>query len=72
MGEASAVWAEVDEQGRLVIPLEQAASFGLRPGAQVRLEAGRLKGYHLFWKGLPNAAKSFIGACQHSLCVRMG
>lgn len=41
MDETAGTWAEVDEQGRLVIPLEQAARLGLRPGAQVRLEAGR-------------------------------
>lgn len=31
-------WAAVDEQGRLVLPPETAASLGLTPGAQVRLE----------------------------------
>jgi MoaA/NifB/PqqE/SkfB family radical SAM enzyme len=41
MAEASSLWTEVDEQGRLVIPLEQATRLGLRPGDQVRLEAGR-------------------------------
>jgi MoaA/NifB/PqqE/SkfB family radical SAM enzyme len=33
------LWAEVDEQGRLVMPPEVAAQYGLRPGATVRLEA---------------------------------
>jgi MoaA/NifB/PqqE/SkfB family radical SAM enzyme len=35
----STLWAEVDEQGRLVLPPELAAQYGLRPGAKVRLEA---------------------------------
>jgi MoaA/NifB/PqqE/SkfB family radical SAM enzyme len=34
----SADWAYVDEQGRLVLPPEMAARFGLAPGAQMRLE----------------------------------
>lgn len=33
-------WAEVDEQGRLVLPPEVAASYGLQPGARVRLDEG--------------------------------
>ncbi len=33
-----AEWATVDEQGRLVLPPDAAAKFGLTPGAQVRLE----------------------------------
>lgn len=32
------VWAQVDEQGRLVLPAEVASKYGLKPGAQVRLE----------------------------------
>ncbi len=31
-------WAEVDEQGRLVLPPELAAQFGLQPGARLRVE----------------------------------
>ncbi|MFZ1471311.1 MAG: hypothetical protein WAV79_00160, partial [Anaerolineae bacterium] len=31
-------WAEVDEQGRLVLPPGMAAHFGLTPGARLRLE----------------------------------
>ena len=31
-------WAEVDEQGRLVLPPGMAARFGLTPGARLRLE----------------------------------
>src|SRR5689334_14214791 len=41
MSETSSMWTEVDEQGRLVIPLEQAMRLGLQPGVRVRLEAGR-------------------------------
>lgn len=33
-------WAEVDEQGRLVMPAELAARFGLEPGARMRVEPG--------------------------------
>lgn len=40
MADTSNSWAEVDDQGRLVIPLELASRLGLQPGAQVRLEAG--------------------------------
>ncbi len=32
-----AVWAEVDETGRLVIPAEIAARYGLTPGARLRI-----------------------------------
>ncbi len=32
-------WAEVDEQGRLIVPPEMAARYGLEPGAKIRLEA---------------------------------
>lgn len=31
-------WAEVDEQGRLVLPVGLAAQYGLTPGARVRLD----------------------------------
>ncbi len=34
-------WASVDEQGRLVIPPEAAARYGLKPGAKVRLDEGK-------------------------------
>ena len=33
-------WAEVDEQGRLVLPPEVIARYGLQPGAKVRLDEG--------------------------------
>lgn len=33
-------WAEVDEQGRLVLPPEVAQQYGLLPGAKVRLDEG--------------------------------
>lgn len=33
-------WAEVDQHGRLVIPPELIDSFGLKPGAKVRLDEG--------------------------------
>lgn len=34
------IWAEVDKDGRLVLPPEVAARYGLRPGARVRLDEG--------------------------------
>ena len=34
-------WAQVDENGRLVIPPDVTARFGLEPGAQVRIEEGK-------------------------------
>lgn len=35
------MWAHVDDQGRLVLPLEAASQMGLRPGARMRLEPAR-------------------------------
>ena len=34
-------WAEVDEQGRLILPPEVAQQYGLLPGTKVRLDEGR-------------------------------
>jgi MoaA/NifB/PqqE/SkfB family radical SAM enzyme len=38
MHEKSVLWAEVDEAGRLVVPPEVTAKYGLVPGARVRIE----------------------------------
>jgi MoaA/NifB/PqqE/SkfB family radical SAM enzyme len=38
MDENRAMWAEVDEQGRLVMPSEMVQRFGLKPGARLRVE----------------------------------
>ena len=38
MGLDKSLWAEVDEQGRLVIAPEIAKRYGLKPGARVRLD----------------------------------
>jgi len=38
MSEIKTHWAEVDEQGRLVLEPDVAARYGLRPGARVRLD----------------------------------
>lgn len=38
MDEKYIQWAEVDEQGRLVLPPEVVAQFGLRPGTRARIE----------------------------------
>jgi MoaA/NifB/PqqE/SkfB family radical SAM enzyme len=40
MNTKTAIWAEVDQEGRLVLPPEVAARLRLQPGAQVRLEEG--------------------------------
>ena len=37
---STAAWAEVDENGRLILPPEVAEQFGLYPGAKVRLDEG--------------------------------
>jgi MoaA/NifB/PqqE/SkfB family radical SAM enzyme len=34
------LWAEVDERGRLTLPPEVTAGYGLEPGARVRIEPG--------------------------------
>ena len=34
------IWAEVDQEGRLIVPNEVAAGYGLRPGARLRLDLG--------------------------------
>jgi MoaA/NifB/PqqE/SkfB family radical SAM enzyme len=34
-------WAEVDEQGRLILPPEVARQYGLNPGTKVRLDEGQ-------------------------------
>lgn len=37
---STTAWAEVDENGRLVLPPDVVARFGLTPGAKVRLDEG--------------------------------
>lgn len=37
---STTAWAEVDENGRLILPPEVAAQYGLEPGAKVRLDEG--------------------------------
>jgi MoaA/NifB/PqqE/SkfB family radical SAM enzyme len=39
MNSKPTLWAEVDEQGRLVLPAELAMQYGWQPGAQIRLES---------------------------------
>ena len=34
-------WAEVDESGRLVVPADVVAAYGLAPGARARIELGK-------------------------------
>ena len=38
MNEKSTSWAEVDAAGRLVLPAEVTAQYGLSQGAQVRID----------------------------------
>jgi MoaA/NifB/PqqE/SkfB family radical SAM enzyme len=37
---STTAWAEIDDQGRLVLPADVAARYGLQPGAKVRLDEG--------------------------------
>ncbi len=37
---STTAWAEIDEQGRLVLPPEVVSEFGMKPGAKVRLDNG--------------------------------
>ena len=37
---STTAWAEVDEQGRLILPPEVAQHYGLNPGSKVRLDEG--------------------------------
>jgi MoaA/NifB/PqqE/SkfB family radical SAM enzyme len=37
---STTAWAEVDENGRLILPADVTARFGLQPGAKVRLDEG--------------------------------
>lgn len=39
-GKQTTAWAEVDEQGRLIIPADIVREYGLQPGARVRLDEG--------------------------------
>lgn len=38
---STTAWAEIDEEGRLVLPAEVIQSYGLKPGARVRLDEGQ-------------------------------
>ena len=37
---STTAWAEIDEEGRLILPPEVISKFGLKAGAQVRLDEG--------------------------------
>ena len=39
-GRRGTAWAEVDEQGRLILPADIVARYGLHPGEKVRLDEG--------------------------------
>ncbi len=51
-------WIEADEQGRLVLPVELAAQYGIRPGAQLLVEENS-KGLHL-QRPITQLAKVYI------------
>jgi MoaA/NifB/PqqE/SkfB family radical SAM enzyme len=38
---STTAWAEVDEQGRLILPADVIDSYGLKPGVKVRLDEGQ-------------------------------
>jgi MoaA/NifB/PqqE/SkfB family radical SAM enzyme len=38
---STSAWAEVDDQGRLVLPAELVTAFGLKPGARIRVDEGQ-------------------------------
>lgn len=68
-------WAQVDEQGRLVLPPEIAAQLGLTPGAQARVELAH-NGLRLH-RPLTHLAKLYIeptNACNLdcATCFRQG
>lgn len=56
-------WAEVDENGRLILPPEIAQQFGLVPGARLRLEAER-NNFRLH-RPVTHLAKLYIEATNH-------
>jgi bifunctional DNA-binding transcriptional regulator/antitoxin component of YhaV-PrlF toxin-antitoxin module len=37
---ATTAWAEIDDQGRLVLPPDVVSRYGLQPGTKVRLDEG--------------------------------
>ncbi|PWH12579.1 MAG: hypothetical protein DDG60_12380 [Anaerolineae bacterium] len=39
-GKQTTAWAEVDAQGRLIVPPELAERYGLKPGAKIRMDEG--------------------------------
>ena len=41
MDSSDVLWAEVDGEGRLVVPAEVVEAYGLAPGAKARIELGK-------------------------------
>jgi len=37
---STTAWAEIDDQGRLILPVEVVSRYGLQPGAKVRIDEG--------------------------------
>lgn len=66
------VWAEVDEQGRVVLPPTVAARYGLTPGARVRIEEDSNK--VLLRRPVSQLARVYIEAtnrCNIACCTCM-
>ena len=56
-------WAQVDEEGRLVLPAEVMERYGLGPGARLRLEMGP-NDIHLH-RPVTHLAKVYIEPTNH-------
>ncbi|MBI5033812.1 MAG: hypothetical protein HZB51_25110 [Chloroflexi bacterium] len=60
MSSSQALWAQVNEQGHLVLPPEMVGQYGLKPGARLRLES-ETNSVRLH-RPAPNLAKVYIWA----------
>ena len=68
-------WAEIDENGKLILPAEYVQFLGLRPGAQVRLEKG--KNILRLHRPVTDLAKVYIEPTDMcnldcAMCIRSG
>ena len=60
---ATTAWAEVDDEGRLRLPPEVAARYGLTPGAKVRFDEG--KNFVRLHRSVNHLAKVYIEPTDH-------
>jgi MoaA/NifB/PqqE/SkfB family radical SAM enzyme len=58
MNENSTIWAQVDESGRLVLPAEVTAQYGLDHGAQVRID--QVDNYFRVHRPVTHLAKVYV------------